>query len=321
MVDRLFLTHGTEAGRKLSAFWILLVLAGVIASAGVSADSVATVIGAMIVAPLMTPILGTALALVLADRRQLVVNVAIVLGGAAAVIAIGYLFGMISPLAITSDNNGQVASRVAPRLIDLTAALATGCVGSFALVRSDVSDTLPGVAIAISLVPPLAVVGLTWESGAPDEALGALLLFATNVTAIIATGTLVLLGYRLRRVAHQSGVTMGALKGTTIALVVGMVLVVAIPLAAGSYRVIHEQLLVSQVRPLAQKWAIADGWRLADVAFRQGVLHLVVIGDPTDSTSQADANTLRADLNTAGLTDVDVVVNYVQGGEVSLPGR
>ncbi len=321
MVDRLFLTEGKESGRKMSAFWVLLLLAGVIASAGVSADSVATVIGAMIVAPLMTPILGTALALVLANRRQLMVNVALVLGGAASVIAIGYLFGMLSPLAVTSDSNSQVAARVAPRLIDLIAALATGCVGSFAQVRSDVSDTLPGVAIAISLVPPLAVVGLTWESGAPDEALGALLLFATNVTAIIATGTLVLLGYRLRKVAHESGVTMGELSGTTIALVIGMVLVVAVPLAAGSYRVIHEQLIVTQVRPLAQKWALADGWRLGEVAFRQGALHLLVIGDPTDSTSEADANSLREDLNTAGLADVDVVLNYVQGGEVELPGR
>ncbi|MGB0093832.1 MAG: DUF389 domain-containing protein, partial [Solirubrobacteraceae bacterium] len=55
---------------------------------------------------------------------------------------------------------------------DLIAALATGAVGSFALVRDDVSDTLPGVAFAISLVPPLAVVGLTLESGAPKQALG-----------------------------------------------------------------------------------------------------------------------------------------------------
>ena len=60
---------------------------------------------------------------------------------------------------------------------------------------------------------------------------------------------------------------------------------------------------------------------MGDVAFRQGALHLLVIGDPTDSTSHADAKSLRDDLNTAGLADVDVVLNYVQGGEVELPGR
>ena len=66
MMSRLLLTEGSDTRRKMSAFWVLLVLATVIATSGVVADSTATVIGAMIVAPLMTPILGTALALELA---------------------------------------------------------------------------------------------------------------------------------------------------------------------------------------------------------------------------------------------------------------
>jgi uncharacterized hydrophobic protein (TIGR00271 family) len=168
MVDRMFL--GTP--RQRSAFWVLLVLAAIIAGAGVVADSVATVIGAMIVAPLMTPILGTALALVLADSRRVVGSALLVVAGAAAVVAIGYALGLLVPGPVVAETNSQVASRVAPKLIDLVSALATGAVGAFALVRSDVSDTLPGVAIAISLVPPLAVVGLTLEADAPDQAAG-----------------------------------------------------------------------------------------------------------------------------------------------------
>ena len=81
------------------------------------------------------------------------------------VIAIGFLVGLPVAVPVVAETDAQVAARVAPRLIDLVAALATGAVGAFALTRSDVSDTLPGVAIAISLVPPLAVVGLTLESG------------------------------------------------------------------------------------------------------------------------------------------------------------
>ncbi|MDQ1246226.1 MAG: hypothetical protein QG597_594, partial [Actinomycetota bacterium] len=181
MRSKLYITSGADRGRKWSAFWVLLVLAGIIASAGVVADSTATVIGAMIVAPLMTPILGTALALVLADRRNLLHNVGLVLTGALVVVVIGYVVGAMHANDVLAAVNGQVAGRVSPKLIDLVAALATGVVGAFALVRSDVSDTLPGVAIAISLVPPLAVVGLTLESGSPAEASGALLLFATNV--------------------------------------------------------------------------------------------------------------------------------------------
>ncbi|NYI77392.1 DUF389 domain-containing protein [Nocardioides panzhihuensis] len=96
ITERLFLTVG-DRRRNLTAFWVLLVLAGVIAAAGVVADSTATVIGAMIVAPLMTPILGTALALVLADRRQLATNIALVIGAAAAVILIGFVIGLTVP--------------------------------------------------------------------------------------------------------------------------------------------------------------------------------------------------------------------------------
>lgn len=176
ITGKLFLSLG-DRKRNLSAFWTLLVLAAVIASAGVVADSTATVIGAMIVAPLMTPILGTALAIVLADRHQLGHSIALVLGASASVVAVGYAVGLTVQLDVVAATNSQVAGRISPRLIDLVAAVATGLVGAFALVRSDVSDTLPGVAIAISLVPPLAVVGLTLESGAYDEAAGALLLW------------------------------------------------------------------------------------------------------------------------------------------------
>ena len=189
--------------RKLSRFWALLLLAAVIATAGVVTDSTATVIGAMIVAPLMTPILGMVLSTVTMDPRNLGVSFLLVATGACAVIALGWLLGQLTPVPVVAATNSQVAARVDPTLGDLIAALATGAVGSFALVRDDVSDTLPGVAIAISLVPPLAVVGLTLESGAPKQALGALLLFLTNFGAILLTGLIVMAIYRVRSTAVQ----------------------------------------------------------------------------------------------------------------------
>ena len=245
MADRLFL----DGRRKQSAFWVLLTLAAIIAGSGVVADSDATVIGAMIVAPLMTPILGTALAVVLADRSRILRGVTTVLAGAALVVALGFLLGLLVPEPVVAATNSEVASRVSPDLIDLVASLATGLVGAFALVRDDVSDTLPGVAIAISLVPPLAVVGLTLESGEPGQALGALLLFASNVAAIIATGTGLLLAYRLRPAAEAAGRPVGRLGRGTIAVVAGFVVLVAVPLAAGSYQVYRDATTIAGVRP------------------------------------------------------------------------
>ena len=203
MRDQLFF-EGDERTRRLSRFWLLLPLSAVIASAGVVSDSTATVIGAMIVAPLMTPILGIVLAVVLTDAKNLRRSVLLVIVGAATVVALAWILGLFVPYPVVAATNSQVAQRITPRIIDLIAALATGAVGSVALARSDISDTLPGVAIAISLVPPLAVVGLTLESGAPHQALGALLLFTTNVAAILASGIVVMALYRTHRVSDRA---------------------------------------------------------------------------------------------------------------------
>ena len=204
---------------------------------------------------------------------------------------------------------------MSPRLIDLLAALATGFVGAFALLRSDVSDTLPGVAIAISLVPPLAVVGLTLESGAPHEALGALLLFGTNVAAIVGTGTLLLLIAGLRASARHAGRPVGALRGRTLAVVVVMLAVVAVPLSIGSAQAAHEQWVIRQAKPAADAWARGQGWEVQQVAYRQGALYVVAVGQPPE----ADEDELRADLDDAGLSGVDVEVTLLVGGSKRLP--
>ena len=309
MVGRLFLDVGHRS-RNLSAFWVLLFLSAVIATAGVVADSTATVIGAMIVAPLMTPILGTALGVVLADRRRIRASLIMVLLGAAAVITIAFLFGLTVQGEVVASNNSQVASRVSPRLVDLIAALATGLVGAFALLRSDVSDTLPGVAIAISLVPPLAVVGLTLESGAPDQALGALLLFGTNVAAIIATGMALLLYANVRAAAHASAVPVGALGAKAVLSVAVALVAVALPLGVGSWHVIQEQRLIAQAKPVAEKWAKEQGWSLTQVSVRRGELQVSALGLPPKASDKA----LRAALDEAGLGDVEVSVTLVLGG-------
>ena len=197
--------EGPARNRRLSRFWLLLPLSAVIASAGVVSDSTATVaIGAMIVAPLMTPILGIVLAVVLTDGANLRRCLLLVVVGAATVVGVGWLMGLFVPYPVLAATNAQVASRVTLQVADLVAALATEAVGSVALVRSDISDTLPGVAIAISLVPPLAVVGITLESGAPRQSLAALLLFTMNVAAILASGIVVMTLYRVRRASGRA---------------------------------------------------------------------------------------------------------------------
>ncbi|MEV6250804.1 TIGR00341 family protein [Streptomyces sp. NPDC051742] len=308
MADALFIERAWRS-RSSTRFWVLLVLASVIAGAGVVGDSTATVIGAMIVAPLMTPILGSALALVLADRAHLVRSALLVLGGAAAVVLIGMLLGWIVSPPDAFASNSQVASRISPRLIDLLAALATGTVGAFALVRTDISDTLPGVAIAISLVPPLAVTGLLITAHRYHDAGESALLFATNVAAIVATGTVVFLAYGVRAGAAEAGMAVGRFRGTTLAAVSAVVLLIAVPLTTGTVAVARDRALAADARPVAERWAADRSWQIASVEARNGIVVVGVLGLPPQPAPTA----LRAALDRNGMRDADLELHLVGG--------
>ncbi|MBX3284712.1 MAG: DUF389 domain-containing protein [Actinobacteria bacterium] len=303
--------EGGDARARLTRFWMLLVLSAIIATAGVVADSTATVIGAMIVAPLMTPILGIVLGVVLGDRANVARSVALVVAGALAVVAVAWLIGRIVTVPVVELSNSQVAGRVHPRLIDLLAALATGVVGSFALVRRDISDTLPGVAIAISLVPPLAVVGLTLESGEPAQARGALLLFVTNVAAILATGVIVMALSGVHRFGPEEGTL---LRSPAIALMAALFVLVFLPLAATTRIIALDTRNEQRIRDVADSWAAGSGWEVVQVTTQQGsvVVRAIGPGDPPDTRE------LRRALRDADLADVPVRVDLVPELRVDL---
>ena len=308
--------EGPETGRKLSRYWLLLLLSAVIASAGVVGDSTATVIGAMIVAPLMVPILGTVLGVVLVDRHNLLRCLGLVASGAAAVVAVAWLLGRIVHIPIVAATNPQVAQRVTPHLIDLLAALATGAVGSVALARDDISDTLPGVAIAISLVPPLAVVGLTLESGATDQALGALLLFVTNVSAILATGLLVMaiFGVNRRVTVGADGAPARVHRRRATTVIVASLAVITVPLTLSSLAVNRTTTTESTVTRVADSWAAARSWEIASVTTRpDGVLIRA-----TGPLPEPDTDSLRSALASAGITGTLVKVELLPNRTVEV---
>ena len=187
LYDKLF--YEGEAGpRRLSRFFALMAFATAIAAYGIIADSTAVVIGAMLVAPLMTPLMGTSLAMVMGWPRRVLYTGLVALAGIALAIGLSIVFGWSVAAEISSVTNSQVASRISPTMVDLLIAVAAGGAGAFALSRPDVSDSLPGVAVAIALVPPLAVIGLMISQADWSSAIGALLLFTTNLVAILLVG-------------------------------------------------------------------------------------------------------------------------------------
>ena len=243
--DDLNLGSGDHRAKR-SAFWTMLVLSAVIASSGVLADSTATVIGAMIIAPLSTPIMGIALSI--AVRRRNGSGVYVLVGGA-VVVAIGALFSLALPQDISLLSNSQIASRTSPGLVDLVAAIATGFAGALALSRRDVAAVLPGVAIAISLVPPLAVVGVCLGQGAPDLAAGALLLFVSNVLAMVAAGVLTFAAFSTSAdLAGQRGRRRPGLVLATVAVVI------TVPLAGNTAAAYAVERYGAEVHRVTEQW-------------------------------------------------------------------
>lgn len=317
MRDSVFI-DGADASARLSRFWLLLVLSSIIAAAGVVADSTAAVIGAMIVAPLLGPIQGTMLATVLGDRANLIRSLLLVVSGAIAAIAIGYAIGMLVAGDVVAATNSQVAGRVSPRLIDLLAALGTGVVGSVALVRRDISDTLPGVAIAISLVPPLTVVGLTLESGAVGEALGALLLFVTNVVAIIATGIAVMTVYGVTKLAALEAVN-GSRRASLrkpVVLLLSMLIIIGVPLSLTSIEIGAKSIVERAVVEEVEAWGTEAGWRIQSIDYSTTELTIHLEGP----LPQPDTDALEAALVERGVDPSAITIVLVPVFEVELGG-
>ena len=188
------------------SFFVMLSLSGVISTLGLLAGSTATVIGAMIIAPLMGPIIGMAYALAIANRR--------LFKRATLTLAAGVLATVVSAMLICRlvglrTLNSEIMLRTAPTLIDLGVAIAAGAAGAFAKSRRHVADAFPGVAIAVALVPPLSVIGIGLALAFQSVWSGALLLFVTNLTGIIVSGILVFLWQRYGSLQRaQSGLAV-----------------------------------------------------------------------------------------------------------------
>ncbi len=196
LVDSLFFEPPNKVP-KLASFWVMMVLATGIATFAVIQDSTAVVIGAMLVAPLMTPIMGVSAAAVNGWPRRLARSLLLVVVAASAAVVVAWLIASWLPSVGDLANNSQITSRIEPSLLDFCIAVFAGSAGAYATVDPRVSSSLSGVAIAVALVPPLSVVGITVQQGDWAYARGATLLFLTNVVSIVlaAVTVFVLMGF------------------------------------------------------------------------------------------------------------------------------
>jgi uncharacterized hydrophobic protein (TIGR00271 family) len=182
-------------------FFLMVILSAAIATFGLITDSTAVIIGAMLVAPLMSPILGLSLASVAGKRNMFERAVGALLRGVLLAVALAAFISWITqllPFDILITLPNEVISRTRPTPIDLGIALAGGAAAAYALAQPQLSAALPGVAIATALMPPLCTVGIGISMQRPEIALGAFLLFLTNLVTISFAGIVVFatLGFR-----------------------------------------------------------------------------------------------------------------------------
>lgn len=212
-----------------SSYYVMLFISGIIATLGLLANSAAAIIGAMIVAPLMGPIVGMAFAITVGNRRLFKRSGVAMLSGSILTVATAYF---ICSIVGISSMNPEILQRTQPTLIDLVIGLAAGAAGAFAQTRREVSGALPGVAIAVALVPPLSVIGIGISLGSSSVALGSTLLFLTNLAGIILSGGLIFIW-------QEYGSLTRAKRGLTASI--ALLALLAVPLGLSMRELIVEE--------------------------------------------------------------------------------
>lgn len=293
-------------------YWVQMVLSSIIASFGLLQNSVAVVIGAMLIAPLLQPIQGIAFAVIRGDGRKFWHNFSALLGSIILGAGIGYLATIITPIRFETT---EVLARTAPNVLDLFIAIASAVIAFLALSYKKLSSSLAGVAMAASLIPPLCVVGITLALGNIALAWGSMFLFITNVLAIILVGAFVFFIYGFEPYYEKDKID--AFKGVSI--LVALVIIISIPLTStliGFTRSLkiektareHFERTLSHVLPSATITSFSADTRSTDIQIS------TVITLPEDETFYAELQeTVSNSLSEVLEKDVTISFEIVRG--------
>ncbi|WP_315862466.1 MULTISPECIES: DUF389 domain-containing protein [Cyanophyceae] len=193
-----------EASWRLN-FVMLTVSSCIIATFGLISNSTAVIIGAMLVAPLMLPLRGLAFAALEGELKLFWRSLYSITGATALSLALSWMIGVVIGIP---DFGSELTARTQPNLIDLGIAVAAGGISGFAKVRRGISDALAGTAIAVALMPPLCVVGLSFSQGYFNYSRGAFLLYLTNLLGITLACMVVYILAGYAEINHALGWTM-----------------------------------------------------------------------------------------------------------------
>ena len=183
--------EGTDQRSYWKRFAMLLAFSVIISTMGLLRDSSAVVIAAMLIAPLMSPILGISAAMVFGHTKRVFLLLTVVMVAANASIIVSWMLVHIADVPRAVIIPDQVLARTDPGIEDLVIALVAGAAGAYVQIHKTEASLLPGAAIGVSLVPPLSATGVLLYFGEIENAYEASLLFATNLSAIVLSACVV----------------------------------------------------------------------------------------------------------------------------------
>lgn len=224
-----------ENAQTSSTYLVLMALSTTIATFGLFGDSAPVVIGAMILAPLMGPIISLAMGALRQDSLLVKNSMITIFWGIVLGLIFSILITFFTPLEVLND---QIIARIRPNLLDLGIAVASGIAGAYAYSKEEINKTLAGVAISVALVPPLAVagIGIGWLDWGVFG--GAMLLLGTNLAGIVmaASLTFLVLGFSPFRLAKR---------GLMISL--GILIAIALPLGLSFNKMVNENSIIQEL--------------------------------------------------------------------------
>lgn len=240
---------------------VLTMVSTVIATGGLLSDSAAVVIGAMLIAPLMRPVMSAAAAITMGWSQRLWQSILLIVVMASSVVLVSVLLSLMSPDTI--EMTEQVMARTRPTFFDLVIALASGVGGAYVMTRKE-SSAIPGVAMAVSLLPPLASCGILLEYSEYDLAIKAFILFFTNFLAMVLAAALTFVVTGMSRANVHERVNRFILN--FIGLFVLLIAATSVPLFHYSNEVWFDARYQAAKSDILQAWLKKNDLEIVDVS-------------------------------------------------------
>ncbi|OGO62528.1 MAG: hypothetical protein A2Z45_06385 [Chloroflexi bacterium RBG_19FT_COMBO_55_16] len=302
-----------EASRPGFDFFLLVILSCTIATMGLLTNSAAIIIGAMLVAPLMSPIIGLGLASITGDQRLLRFAGAGLVQGAFLAVLVSFILSWFNrqlPFILLQELPNEILARTHPSPIDLTVALAGGLAAAYALAQPTLSAALPGVAIATALMPPLCTIGIGVALERWDVAGGALLLFVTNAVAIAFAATLVFfsLGFGPRPLNNSNRLPHSLL--ISALLTIGLL----VPLTYLSVNFVQQAAQTRQIENIVkEEIEQAKNSELVEMRVQRisGILNMNITIRSTQLLNHQDSVEIQESIAGRLQQPVDLVINQV----------